>query len=147
MIVMNMNKIQDIYNDNLKFMRLVLNSTYDVIGKGQSLWISLLKPEITTPAVINTDSGDQEIEGIQTKGDRFLSELYDLSKADLSKGFDMYEIGERIGLDEGDTEIIVDNLSRAEMIRRDKSSDKVLITPYGIMIDNGDITVGYAPVH
>lgn len=147
MIVMNMNKIQDIYNENLKFMRLVLNSAYDVIGKGQNLWLNLLRPARTSSSVIQRGDRVQEIEGIQSKGDRFLSELYDLSKADQSKGLDMYEIGERIGFDEIDTEETVNNLSRAEMITRDKSSDEVFMTPYGIMINNGDITVGYAPVH
>jgi hypothetical protein len=146
MIVMN--KIQDIYNDNLKFMRLVLNSTYDVIGKGQDLWIDLLRPTKSSTKVVRRDNqGGETVEGIQSKGDRFLSELNVSSKADQSKGFDMYEIGERIGFEEFETEEIVNNLSRAELIKRDKSSDNVFITPYGIMINNRDIIVGYAPVH
>jgi len=147
MIVMNMNKIQDIYKDNLKFMRLVLNSTYDVIGKGQDLWINLLKPIKRSTKVARRDIKQEQIEGIQSKGDRFLSELYALSQANQNQGFNMYEIGEAIGFDEFETEEIVNNLSRAEMIKRDKSSDNVFITPYGIMINNRDIIVGYAPVH
>ena len=147
MIVMNMNKIQDIYKDNLKFMRLVLNSTYDVIGKGQDLWINLLKPIKRSTKVARRDIKQEQIEGIQSKGDRFLSELYALSQANQNQGFNMYEIGEAIGFDEFETEEIVNNLSRAEMIKRDKSSEDVFITPYGIMINNRDIIVGYAPVH
>jgi hypothetical protein len=147
MIVMNMNKIQDIYKDNLKFMRLVLNSTYDVIGKGQGLWINLLKPIKPSTKVVRRDIKQEQIEGIQSKGDRFLSELYALSQANQNQGFNMYEIGEGIGFDEFETEEIVNNLSRAEMIKRDKSSEDVFITPYGIMINNRDIIVGYAPVH
>jgi hypothetical protein len=147
MIVMNINKIQDIYNDNLRFMGLVLNSTYDVIGKGQDLWIDLLRPTKSSTRVVRRDNQGETVEGIQSKGDRFLSELNVLSKADQSKGFDMYEIGERIGFEEFETEEIVNNLSRAELINRDKSSDNVFITPYGIMINNRDIIVGYAPVH
>lgn len=147
MIVMNMNKIQDIYDDNLKFMRLVLNSTYDVMGKGQVLLINLLKPAKPSTRIVRTDKREEPIEGIQSRGDRFLSELYALSKADQNRGFNMYEIGKGIGFDEFETEEIVDNLSRAELIKRDKSSEDVFLTPYGIMIHNRDIIVGYAPVH
>lgn len=145
-----MNKIQDIYNENLRFMRLVLNYTYDAIGKGQDFWINLLNPPKPSTNIVrrgNSDYRGEQIERIQSKGDRFLSELYALSKADENRGFNMYEIGEGIGLDEFETEVIVDNLSRAELIKRDKSSEDVSITPYGIMINNGDIVVGYAPVH
>ncbi len=147
MMVKNMNKIQDIYDDNLRFMRLVLNSTYDVMGRSQALLIDLLKPTKPSTRIVRRDYDEEPIEDIQSKGDRFLSELYALSKADLSQGFNMYEIGEAIGFDEFETEEIVNNLSRAELVRRDKPSEDVFITPYGIMINNGDIFVGYAPVH
>lgn len=152
-ISMNMNKIQDIYSDNLRFMRLVLNYTYDAIDKGQDLWINLLNPPQPSTNIVRRDSRDirdhreEQIERIQSKGDRFLSELYALSKADENQKLNMYEIGESVGFDEFETEVIVDNLSRAELIKRDKSSEDVSITPYGIMINNGDIVVGYAPVH
>lgn len=152
-IGMNMNKIQDIYSDNLRFMRLVLNYTYDAIDKGQDLWINLLNPPQPSTNIVRRDSRDirdhreEQIERIQSKGDRFLSELYALSKADENQKLNMYEIGESVGFDEFETEVIVDNLSRAELIKRDKSSEDVSITPYGIMINNGDIVVGYAPVH
>lgn len=142
-----MNKIQDIYNDNLKFMRLVLNSTYDAMGKGQVLLINLLKPAKPSKKIVRRDNGEEPVEGIQLKGDRFLSELYALSKADQNQGLNMYEIGEGIGFDEVETEEIVNNLSRAELIKRDKSSEDVFLTPYGIMINNRDIIVGYAPIH
>jgi hypothetical protein len=145
MIVMN--KIQEIYSDNLKFLRLVLNSTYNAIGKGQDLWINLLNPAKPSTKVVRRANKEELLEGIQSKGDRFLSELYALSKANQNQGFNMYEIGEGIGFGEFETEEIVNNLSRAELIRRDKSSEDVFITPYGIMINNREIIVGYAPVH
>jgi hypothetical protein len=144
---MVMNKIQDIYDDNLKFMRSVLNSTYDVVGRSQALLLGLLKPTKPSTRTVRRDYNDEPIEDIQSKGDRFLSELYALSKADQNKGFNMYEIGERIGFDEFETEEIVNNLSRAELVKRDKTSEDVFLTPYGIMINNRDIIVGYAPVH
>jgi hypothetical protein len=147
MNVTNMNKIQDIYDDNLKFMKSVLNSTYDVVGKGQVMLINLLKPAKRSTRIVRKDYNDEPIEDIQSKGDRFLSELYALSKADQNKGFNMYEIGERIGFAEFETEEIVNNLSRAELVKRNKPSEDVFLTPYGIMINNRDIIVGYAPVH
>lgn len=142
-----MNKFRDIYNDNLRFMRLVLDSTYDVMGRSQVLVINLLKPVKPSTSIVRRDYNEEPIEAIQSKGDRFLSELHALSKAHRNQGFNMYEIGERIGFDEFETEEIVNTLSRAELIKRDKSSEDVFITPYGVMINNRDIVVGYAPVH
>jgi hypothetical protein len=147
MMVMNMNKIQDIYGDNLKFMRSVLNSAYDAMGRGQALLLDLLKPTKPTSRIVRRGYNVEPIEGIQSKGDRFLSELYGLSKGNQDRGFNMYEIGEGIGFDEFETEEIVNNLSRAELVKRDKPSEDVFLTPYGIMINNRDIIVGYAPVH
>jgi hypothetical protein len=144
---MNVNKIQDIYSDNLEFMRVVLNSTYDAIEKGQALWIDLLNPPKHSTKIVRRYGTEEQIEGIQSKGDRFLSELCALSKADQRRWFNMYEIGESIGLDEFETEGIVNNLCRAEMIKRDKSSEGVSITPYGIMINNREIIVGYGPIY
>jgi hypothetical protein len=96
---------------------------------------------------VRRDYNDEPLEDIQSKGDRFLSELYGLSKGNQNRGFNMYEIGEGIGFDEFETEEIVNNLSRAELVKRDKPSEDVYLTPYGIMINNRDIIVGYAPVH
>ena len=59
----------------------------------------------------------------------------------------MYTIGETLGFDELDTENIVNNLSRAELIKHDSVANQVSITPYGMMIKRGEINVGYAPVH
>jgi len=59
----------------------------------------------------------------------------------------MYEIGERLGFDEFETELIVENLADSELISHQKSSDEVSITPYGIMTIQGEIRIGYAPVH
>ena len=147
MMVMNINKIQDIYGENLRFVRLVLNSTYDVVGKGQALLIDLLNPAKPSARIVTRDYNDEPIEDIQSKGDRFLSRLYALSNADQNRAFNMYEIGEAIGFDEFETEEIVNNLSRAELVKRDKPSEDVYLTPYGVMINNRDIIVGYAPVH
>ncbi len=59
----------------------------------------------------------------------------------------MYIIGETLGFDELDTENIVNNLSRAELIKHDSVANQVSITAYGMMIKRGEIDVGYAPVH
>jgi hypothetical protein len=59
----------------------------------------------------------------------------------------MYEIGKRLGFDQFETELIVENLNRAELISHQNNSDKVSITPYGIMTIRGEIRIGYAPVH
>lgn len=146
-MAMNINRIQDIYGDNLKFFRFVLSSTYDAVGKGQVLLIDLLNPPKTSARIVGRDYDDEPIEDIQLKGERFLSRLYALSYADQNRGFNMYEIGEAIGFDEFETEEIVNNLSRAELVKKDKTSEDVFLTPYGIMINNREIIVGYAPVH
>jgi hypothetical protein len=77
---------------------------------------------------------------------KFLSKLYSLCKDEQSKQFNMYEIGKKLGYDATETEYIAETLSRTELIRYEKSSNKVTITTYGIMMTKGEITVGYAPI-
>ncbi len=109
------------------------------------LWFNLLKP-------INFSQHgkykeEEEVEGIQKKTLSFLYELHDLCKGEQTKQFDMYKIGKGLGYDASETEHIVENLPRSELIRHDKASDKVVISPYGIMLINGEVAVGYAPIH
>jgi hypothetical protein len=140
--------MQNIYKNNIDFLRSITHLFYETLGEYQYLWFNLIRPvnPAESPLERSYDEGES-VEGIQKKGHLFLSELYGLCRGDQSRGFNMYEIGESLGLDEFETEDIVENLSRAELIRHDKSSDKVSMTPYGIMIIKGEITVGYAPVH
>lgn len=145
---MNIEKFQEIRTENMKFMKTALSSAYSALGKCQRLWIDLLRPlRPSKKSRARKSKKAQEIDAIQSKGDRFLSRLYRLGKADHNQPFNMYEIGKAIGLGEFETEEIVNNLARAELIKRDKASEGVVITPYGIMIKDGDIIVGYAPVH
>lgn len=137
------NKIYDIYNDNFNYMKLFIDTTYDAIDIYQNLCLNLINPHEHS----SKWNKEGQIEGIQIKGDRFLSELYSLSKGDQSKEFNMYLIGENLGFDKLDTEDIANNLSRAELVAHNRSTNGVSITPYGTMIKNGEITVGYAPVH
>ncbi|MDA2918366.1 hypothetical protein MYX76_02525 [Desulfobacterota bacterium AH_259_B03_O07] len=136
-------KIHDMYNNNFNYLRLFINTTYEAIDNYQNLLLSLVEP-VNRASNLNTE---EQYAGIQTKGDRFLSEVYSLSRVDNSKEFNMYTIGETLGFDELDTENIVNNLSRAELIKHDSVANQVSITPYGMMIKRGEINVGYAPVH
>lgn len=91
-------------------------------------------------------SSNKGVEGIQGKALNFLSKLYSLCKDEQYKQFNIYEIGKKLGYNTAETEYIVETLSRPELIRYEKSSNKVTITTYGIMMTKGEITVGYAPI-
>jgi len=137
------NKINDIYNDNFNYLKLFINTTYDAIDNYQNLWLNLINPDESS----SESKREDQIEGIQINGDRFLSELYHLSKGDQSKAFDLFLLGENLGFNRLDTEKIVSNLTRAELIRQNRATNAVSLTPYGLMTKKGQITVGYAPVH
>src|SRR4030066_252506 len=83
---------------------------------------------------------------IQEQAFSFLSKLYSLSKDGQSKQFNMYEIGKKLGYNATETEYVVETLSRTELLKYEKSFNKVTITPYGIMMAKGEIKVGYAPI-
>ena len=134
-----------IYKDNFIYLKRVTHLIYETLGEYQHLWFNLIKP--VNPPLEREYEDDEELAGIQVKGHLFLSELYRLCKEDQSKEFNMYEIGKRLGFDQFETELIVENLNRAELISHESHSGKVAITPYGIMIINGEIRIGYAPVH
>jgi acetoin utilization protein AcuB len=91
-------------------------------------------------------SSHKGVEGSQKNALKFLSKLYSLCKVNQSKQFDLYEIGKKLRYNATETNYIVETLSRAELIRYEKSSNKVAITTYGIMVAKGEITVGYAPI-
>jgi hypothetical protein len=137
--------MKSIYKDNFVYLKNITQLFYETLGEYQHLWFSLIKP--LNPRLERPYEGGDEIEGIQKKGHIFLSELYGLSNEDISKEADMYEIGQRLGFDEFETELIVENLSDAELIKHDKDTYKIAITPYGIMIIKGEIPIGYAPIH
>ena len=137
--------MKSIYKDNFVYLKNLTHLIYETLGEYQHLWFNLIKPVI--PPLEREYEDDEELAGIQVKGHLFLSELYRLCKEDQSKGFNMYEIGKKLGFDEFETELIVENLNRAELISHQNNSDKVSITPYGIMTIRGEIRIGYAPVH
>lgn len=62
----------------------------------------------------------------------FLTELYALYKDKDFRGLDMYEIGRRAKCDRSETDYIVEQLSSVDVIRRERSSDKVSLTPKGL---------------
>lgn len=134
-----------IYRDNFIYLKRVTHLIYETLGEYQHLWFNLIKP--VNPPLEREYEDDEELAGIQVKGHLFLSELYRLCKEDQSKEFNMYEIGKRLGFDQFETELIVENLNRAELISHQNNSDEVSITPYGIMTIRGEIRIGYAPVH
>jgi len=137
--------MKSIYKDNFIYLKNLTQLIYETLGEYQHLWFNLIKP--VNPPLEREYEDDEELPGIQKKGHLFLSELYRLCKEDQSKEFNMYEIGERLGFDEFETELIVENLANSELISHQKSSDEVSITPYGIMTIKGEIRIGYAPVH
>lgn len=137
--------MKHIYKDNFIYLKRVTHLIYETLGEYQHLWFNLIKT--VNPPLEREYEDDEELAGIQVKGHLFLSELYRLCKEDQSKEFNMYEIGKRLGFDQFETELIVENLNRAELISHQKNSDKVSITPYGIMTIRGEIRIGYAPVH
>jgi hypothetical protein len=141
-----MNLVLEVYKDNIEFLKTTVHLTYETLTEFYRLWSQLLKP--ADPAYpLEGRHEEEKIEGIQKKALGFLSKLYDLSKGDQSKQFSMHDIGKELEYDEFETEIIVETLSRAELIKHEKSSDKITITPYGIMTVKGEISVGYAPIH
>jgi len=143
-----MKRVLEIYKDNIEFLKTVTKLAYESRREFYNLWSDLLKPSGAVHPVLQRKYEEGElVEGIQKKALGFLSNLYDFCKDDRSKEFNMYEIGVGLGYDSSETESIVETLSRAEMLRRDKSSDSVTITPYGIMTVKGEVTVGYAPIH
>jgi hypothetical protein len=141
-----MNLVLEVYKDNIEFLKTTVHLTYETLSEFYHLWSQLLKP--ADPAhPLERKHEEERIEGIQKKALNFLSELYGLCKDDQFKEFNMYEIGKELEYDEFETELIVETLARAELIRHEKSSDRVAITPYGIMTVKGEVTVGYAPIH
>ncbi len=141
-----MKRVLEIYKDNMKFLKAVTHITYETQLEFYRLSSHLLRPaDLAHP--LEDNYGMERVEGIQKKALNFLSKLYDLYRDEQFKQFDMYEIGKELEYEEFETELIVETLSRGELIKHQKSSDRVAITPYGIMIINGEITVGYAPIH
>ncbi|MER3447812.1 MAG: hypothetical protein C4291_13715 [Candidatus Dadabacteria bacterium] len=141
-----MNLVLELYKDNIEFLKTTVYLTYETLSEFYRLWSHLLGPTDLTHT-LKDNYREESVEGIQKKAFNFLSKLYDLCESDQTKGFNMYEIGDELGYSTSEAEFIVETLSRAELIRHEKSSNEVRITPYGIMTIKGEITVGYAPIH
>ena len=73
-------------------------------------------------------TGDQ----IEQKRLNFLSKLFALCGDDTSKGCDMYDMGRRYGYDTAEIKQVVEELSGLDLIKVEKGSDKICITPKGI---------------
>ncbi len=138
---------QETYKDNIKFLRTTIHLVYKALDEYRCLWFNLLKPVNLVKPVLEKNYEDEEVKRIQEKALNFLSKLYSLCKKDeQSKQVNMYEIGKKLGYNATEIEYIVETLSRTELVRYEKSSNKVAITTYGIMMTKGEITVGYAPI-
>ncbi|MGH7808215.1 MAG: hypothetical protein ACRENT_08985 [Thermodesulfobacteriota bacterium] len=142
-----MSIVQELYEDNINFFNNMMRLAYTTLDEYSKLLSNMLKPVSSRQPAFGTKGGEVEIEGIQTKSSNYLSILYGLSEGDQSKAFDIYEIGKILGYETSEVDYIVETLSRSELISREKASGNISITPYGIMVINGDINVGYAPIH
>jgi hypothetical protein len=142
-----MNITQEIYKENIEFLRRVIHLTYKTIDECNDLFFNFLKPLAIPRQDVTKKFDEEKIESIQRNAFRFLSLLYDLCGGERFSQFDMYEVGKRLSYDTSETEYIVETLARSELISHEKDSRNVSISSYGIMTLNGDINVGYAPVH
>lgn len=142
-----MKLVQELYEDNINFVNHMIRLAYTTLDEYSRLLLNMIKPVSPPQPALGTKGREVEIEGIQTKSSNYLSILYGLSEGDQSKAFDMYEIGKMLGHETSEVDYIVENLCRSELISREKASGNISITPYGIMTINGDINVGYAPIH
>lgn len=142
-----MNIVQHIYRDNIEFLRRIVQLAYETINECNNLWFNLMKPVGLPKNEAGRKFRKEKIESIQKKAFSYLSRLYNLSKGESSGRFDMYEVGKELGYDTSNTEYIVETLARSELIGHEKNSSNVSITSYGIMTINGDIAIGYAPIH
>lgn len=142
-----MSLVQELYEDNIKFFNNMIRLAYTTFDEYSKLLSNMLKPVGSRHPALGTKGGEVEIEGIQTKSSNYLSILYGLSEGDQSKAFDIYKIGKILGYETSEVDYIVETLSRSELISREKAAGNISITPYGIMVINGDIRVGYAPIH
>jgi DNA-binding MarR family transcriptional regulator len=146
-MIINMRLVQELYEDNINFFNDMVRLAYSSANEYSKLMLNLIKPASPLHPTLGRKHGEEEIAQIQTKASNYLSILYNLSKGDHSRLFDMYEIGDRLGYEASEVDFIVENLSRSELISGEKASGKISITPYGVMIMKGEITVGYAPIH
>ncbi|HEX3034592.1 MAG TPA: hypothetical protein VHT73_05575 [Thermodesulfobacteriota bacterium] len=70
----------------------------------------------------------------QIEGQRlnFLSALFALCGENISKEYNLYEVGRQCGYNTAETKQIVEELSNSDLIKVQEGSDKILITPKGI---------------
>ena len=65
---------------------------------------------------------------------KFLFELYSRCKDNQSKECNIYEVGRKLKYNENETEHAVEELYKADLVKHEKGSDKVSITPKGTKI-------------
>ncbi len=78
---------------------------------------------------------------IRIKGLHFLSELYSLCGEDTSKEYNIYEIGRGCGCNVVETKRITKELFTLDLVRNNRGYDEVSITPKGIALIKGKVTV------
>src|SRR5574341_363443 len=66
--------MKSIYKDNFVYLKSITHLFYETLGEYQSLWFNLIKP--ANPPLEREYEDDEELPGIQKKGNLFLSELY-----------------------------------------------------------------------
>ncbi len=120
-----MRLVQEIYKDHVSFLKNTMRLAYKTIGEYNLLLFNLIKPARLLRPALGSKYAEEKIDGIQSKASNYLSKLYSLSKGDQSRQFDIYEIGKKLGYEASETESIVENLSRSELIRNEKASSKV----------------------
>ena len=76
--------------------------------------------------------------------DHVVTKIFQEVEESGSDSFDIYNIGEKIGLNEDEIEAMYFHLRRGEMIEQAGGS-LVRISTYGHMIQNGEINHGYVP--
>ena len=80
-------------------------------------------------------------EPIRKKSLHFLSELFSLCGEDTSREYNIYEIGRGCGCSVVETKRITNELFTLDLVQNNRGFDEVSITPKGIALIKGEITV------
>lgn len=80
-------------------------------------------------------------EPIRTKSLHFLSELFSLCGEDTSREYNVYEIGRGCGCNVVESKRITKELFTLDLIRNNRGFEEVSITPKGIALLKGEITI------
>ncbi len=77
--------------------------------------------------------------------DHVVTKLFQEVEESTADTFDIYSMGEKFGLNEGEIEAMYFHLKRGEMIEQADGS-LVRFSKYGHMMQNGEINHGYVPI-